>query len=102
MRRTIMLLTVATVMAAMLAVMVAPAMADHSFDSDDFDDQELESGSIELVADISLEGNNSDQDVVLTQFADTGNYANQQGFDGEDDDCYWAWDWRWGWYYWCD
>jgi hypothetical protein len=89
-------------MAAMLVVMAASAMADHSFDSDDFDDQELESGSIELVADISLEGNNSDQNVVLTQFADTGNYANQQGFDGEDDDCYWAWDWRWGWYYWCD
>jgi DUF971 family protein len=54
-----------------------------------------------LVADISLEGNNSDQDVVLTQFANTGNYGNQQGFDGEDDGC-WAWDWRWGWYYWCD
>jgi hypothetical protein len=31
-----MLLTVAAVMAAMLVVLAAPAMADHSFDSDDF------------------------------------------------------------------
>ncbi len=91
MRRTILLLTVACVMAAMLVVMAAvPAMANPWFDSNDFGDQELESGSIELAPDISLEGNYSDQDVGLSQDANTGNYANQQGFDWEDDGC---WDW---------
>ena len=91
MKRTIMLLTVAALIAAMMVVMAAaPAMADPWFDSNDFGDQELESGSIELSPDISLEGNYSDQDVGLSQFANTGNYANQQGFDWEDDGC---WDW---------
>ena len=85
MRRTIML-TVAGAMAAMLMMMTAaPAMADPWFDSNDFGDQE-----IEFAPDISLEGNYSDQDVGLSQFANTGNYANQQGFDWEDDGC---WDW---------
>ena len=87
-RRKILLL-VAAVMVAMMAASAKPALADHSFDSD-FGDQELESGSIELSPDISLEGNYSDQDVGLSQFANTGNYANQQGFDWEDDGC---WDW---------
>ncbi len=104
MRRTNLLLTVAGLMAAMLVVMAAaPAIADDWFDSNDFSndfgDQELESGSIELAPDISLEGNYSDQDVWLSQDANTGNYANQQGFAG-DDHC-WAWDPHWGWYYWC-
>jgi hypothetical protein len=91
MRRTILLLTVACAMAAMLMMMTAaPAMADPWFDSNDFGDQELESGSIEFSPDISLEGNYSDQDVGLSQDANTGNYANQQGFDWEDDGC---WDW---------
>ncbi len=93
MRRTILLLTVAGLMAAMLVVMAAaPAMANSWFDSNDFGndfgDQELESDSIELAPDISLEGNYSDQDVWLSQDANTGNFANQQSFDG--DDC---WDW---------
>ena len=92
MRRTILLLTVAGLMAVMLVVMAAaPAMADDWFDSNDFGndfgDQELESGSIEFAPDISLEGNYSDQDVWLSQDANTGNFANQQGFDGEDDGC---------------
>ena len=94
MKRILTVLAVAALMAVMLVVMAAPAMADPWFDSNDFGndfgDQELESGSIELAPDISLEGNYSDQDVGLSQFANTGNYANQQGFDWEDDGC---WDW---------
>ena len=93
MKRILTVLAVAALMAVMLVVMAAPAMADPWFDSNDFGndfgDQELESGSIELAPDISLEGNYSDQDVWLSQDANTGNFANQQGFDG-DDDC---WDW---------
>ncbi len=93
MKRILTVLAVAALMAVMLVVMAAPAMADPWFDSNDFGndfgDQELESGSIELAPDISLEGNYSDQDVWLSQDANTGNFANQQSFDG-DDDC---WDW---------
>jgi hypothetical protein len=81
-RSMILWLAVAAVMAAMMAVSASPALADHSFDSDDFGDQELESGSVEFDTDISIEGNNNDQGVGLTQFANTGNFANQQGFDG--------------------
>ncbi len=100
-RRTILLLVAAAVVAAMMSMSASPALADHTFDGgNDFGDQELESGSIELTPDISLEGNYSDQDVWLSQDANTGNFANQQGFDGDDDNC-WAWDPHWGWYYWC-
>ena len=57
----------------------------HSFDSDDgfsgpnFGDQELESGSIEFDTSIGIDGNNNDRGVGLSQFANTGNFANQQG-----------------------
>ena len=105
MRRILLLFTAAAMMAVVLATSASPALANHNrddgFSGSNFGDQELESGSIEFDTNISIDGNNSDQGVGLTQFANTGNYANQQGFDGEDDDC-WAWDWRWGWYYWCD
>ena len=71
---------------------------DHfNFDDDDdnglgFADQELESGGFESETDISIEGNNNNQCVGLSQFGNTGNFANQQGTsfgdggDGFDDD----------------
>ena len=85
MKRILTVLAVAALMAVMLVVMAAPAMADPYFDSNDFGndfgDQELESGSIEFDTDISIDGNYNDQGVGLSQFANTGNFANQQGFD---------------------
>ena len=81
-RRTILLLVAAAVVAAMMSMSASPALADHSFDSNDFGDQELESGSIEFDTDISIDGNYNDQGVGLSQFANSGNFANQQGFDG--------------------
>ena len=77
-RRKILLL-VAAVMVAMMAASASPALADHSFDSD-FGDQELESGSVEFDTSIGIDGNNNDQGVGSSQFANTGNFANQQGF----------------------
>ncbi len=81
-RRSILLLVAAAVVAAMMSMSASPALADHTFDGgNDFGDQELESGSIEFNTDISIDGNYNDQGVGLSQFANTGNFANQQGFD---------------------
>jgi hypothetical protein len=78
-RRRILLLLMSAVMVALMAALASPALADHSFDSD-FGDQELESGSVEFDTSIGIDGNNNDQGVGSSQFASTGNFANQQGF----------------------
>ncbi len=110
-KRMILLLAVAAVMAATMAVSAGPASAvvifkgdnDHHnsnfFDRNNdfevigpnFDDQELESGSIETNTDISIEGNNNNQCVGALQLGNTGNFSNQQGTtqffsDGEDNE----------------
>jgi len=99
MKRIILLLTAATMLAVLVSMSVSPVSAnildndDNVFfsfgDNDDsglgFDDQELESGDIETETDISIEGNNNNQCVGVVQFGNTGNFANQQGttqFDG--------------------
>ena len=108
MRRIILLFTAAAMMAVMMAVSAGPASALVIFDRDNdhndndrndhnrntfffdrnndggvfgpnFDDQELESGSIETETDISIEGNNNNQCVGALQFGQTGNFSNQQG-----------------------
>src|SRR5215213_5425974 len=108
MKRIILLLTAATMLAVLVSMSVSPVSAnildndDNVFfsfgDNDDsglgFDDQELESGDIETETDISIEGNNNNQCVGVVQFGNTGNFANQQGttqdgsegFFVEDDD----------------
>ncbi len=111
MRRLILVLTAAAVMATMLAVGSSPAMADHldfdddfdgffdddfdGFFDDDFDgldlgngvisqefEQEAESGDVDLSAEISNEGDNTNLSTPVVQFANTGNLQNQQGFVG--------------------
>jgi hypothetical protein len=97
MRRILLLFTAAAMTAVVLGMSASPALADpfddgpfdrphfFFFDNDngdfgpDFDDQELESGDIETETDISIEGSNNNQCVGLTQFGNTGNFANQQG-----------------------
>src|SRR5215213_799962 len=93
MRRILLLFTAAAMMAVVLA---SPALADpfddgpfdrphFFFNNDDndfglnFDDQELESGNIDTDTNISIEGNNNNQCVGLSQVNNTGNFANQQG-----------------------
>ena len=69
---------------AMLAVMMLTATPVLAEIEVGFDDQELESGDIETETSLSIEGNNN-QCAGLTQFGNTGNFANQQGttqFDG--------------------
>ncbi len=60
---------------AMVLVAAAPVIAQ----SNEFDDQELESGSIESETSLSIEGNNNNQCAGLLQFGQSGNFANQQG-----------------------
>ncbi len=60
---------------AMVMVAAAPVLAQVNA----FDDQELESGSIETEISISIEGNNNNQCAGILQFGNTGNFANQQG-----------------------
>src|SRR5829696_4882136 len=69
------LMLLAMVLAAVL-VAAAPALAQIG---PEFSDQELESGDIETETNISIEGNNNNQCVGLSQFGNTGNFANQQG-----------------------
>ncbi len=57
---------------------------DFDFDDDgddglNFADQELESGGIESETNIAIDGSNNNQCVGLSQFGNTGNFANQQG-----------------------
>ncbi len=92
-RPSILALVIAALLAGMLSVAADSASALVIFDGDNdhdrnngfevnrlnFDDQELESGDIETETDISIEGNNNNQCVGLSQFGQTGNFANQQG-----------------------
>ena len=92
-RPSIFALVIAALLAGMLSVAADSASALVIFDRDNdhdrnngfevnelnFDDQELESGDIETETDISIEGNNNNQCVGLSQFGNTGNFANQQG-----------------------
>ena len=126
MRRILLLFTAAAMMSVVLGMSAGPASAqdwsswnwdsdrspwwwwhhDDLFDDDDdfggldFADQELESGDIETETDISIDGSNNNQCVGLSQFGNTGNFANQQGttqfgsngfFDDDDDDHPWWW-----------
>ena len=126
MRRILLLFTAAAMMSVVLGMSAGPASAqdwsswnwDHDrspwwfghhdrFDGDDFggldfDDQRLESGDIDNETDISIDGNNNNQCVGLSQFGNTGNFANQQGttfgdggdHNGDDDDDWWNWNWN--------
>ncbi len=92
-RPSILALAIAALIAGMLSVSADSASALVIFDGNNdhdrnngfevnglnFDDQELESGDIETETDISIEGNNNNQCVGLSQFGNTGNFANQQG-----------------------
>src|SRR5918997_3361802 len=60
---------------AMVLVAAAPVIAQ----SNEFDDQEFESGGIETETSLSIEGNNNNQCAGLLQFGQTGNFANEQG-----------------------
>src|SRR5215207_8416018 len=129
MKRITMLFTVAALMAVMLMSMSAsPASAlvigdkdhgnDHNtffFDRDDdffdfdrdglvsFDlgDVENESGDIETENSVSIEGNNNNACLGQQQFANTGNFTNQQGvlqsggvfIDDDDNDRDHNWNW---------
>src|SRR5215211_7050473 len=90
MRRILLLFTAAAMLAVLFAMAASPAFAnhrDHNFfrfhDNDDFglnfDDQDLRSGDIDADTNISVEGNNNNQCVGLSQVNNTGNFANQQG-----------------------
>ncbi len=116
-RPSILALAIAALIAAMLSVSADSASALVIFDRDNdhdrnngfevnglnFDDQELESGDIETETDISIEGNNNNQCVGLSQFGNTGNFGNQQGatfrdggdHNGDDDDWWNRWNWNW-------
>src|ERR687893_2395681 len=60
---------------AMVLVAAAPVIAQ----SNEFDDQEFESGGIETETSLSIEGNNNNQCAGLLQFGQTGNFGEQQG-----------------------
>ncbi len=97
-RPSILALVIAALLAGMLSVAADSASALVIFDGNNdqdrnngfevnrlnFDDQELESGDIETETDISIEGNNNNQCVGLSQFGNTGNFANQQGTSQND------------------
>src|SRR5215217_1990035 len=108
MRRILLLFAAAAMLAVLFAMAASPAFAnhrDHNFfrfhDNDDFglnfDDQDLRSGDIDTDTSISVEGNNNNQCVGLTQFGNTGNFANQQGtsnfggdeFNDDNNDHHW-------------
>ena len=102
MRRILLLFSAVAIMAV---VFTGPALANHEwwhFDDDDddfggfnfdggelgFADQEFESGDIETETNIAIDDSNNNQCVGLSQFGNTGNFGNQQGFtsgDGGDD-----------------
>ncbi len=97
-RPSILALVIAALLAGMLSVAADSASALVIFDGNNdhdrnngfevnrlnFDDQELESGDIETETDISIDGNNNNQCVGLSQFGQTGNFANQQGTSQND------------------
>jgi hypothetical protein len=73
MKKKLMLLVA---MLAMMMLTATPVLAEVEVG---FDDQELESGDIDSETDISIDGNNNNQCVGLSQVNNTGNFANQQG-----------------------
>ncbi len=99
MKRIIMLVTVAAIMALMLSLSAGPASAvvivsdndnDHNkffFDRDfnrggvsfSVGDTENESGDIETENNFAIEGNNNNACLGQLQFGNTGNFTNQQG-----------------------
>ena len=84
MKRILLLLTAAVMMAVLFAVAVGPALADHRFFRNHFDNQEHRSGAIDFDTDISIRGNNNNQCAGVLQFGNTGNFANQQGTSNYD------------------
>ena len=99
MRRLLMVSAVAALMAAMTALMAAPAMAldldfnddDHDLDNNDFrgfdfggvdfdNENELESGPVDLDFSVTNTGDYASQCVSATQFGNTGNFNNAPTF----------------------
>ncbi len=76
MKKLIVLVAILT----MVLVAAAPVIAQ----SNEFDDQEFESGEIETETSLSIEGNNNNQCAGLLQFGQTGNFGNVQGVDQYD------------------
>ncbi len=72
-------------LAAVLAMMMLAAAPVIAQVANEFDDQELESGSIETETEIAIDGNNNNQCAGLLQFGQSGNFANQQGTTQYDD-----------------
>jgi hypothetical protein len=66
-------------LAAVLAMMLLAAAPVVAQVTNEFDDQDFESGDIETETDISIEGNNNNQCAGVLQFGQTGNFGNQQG-----------------------
>ena len=64
---------------AILAIVLVAAAPVIAQTANEFDDQELESGSIESETSLSIDGNNNNQCAGLLQFGQSGNFANQQG-----------------------
>src|SRR5215218_5242257 len=109
MRRILLLFTAAAMTAVLFAMSAGPVLANH-LDKDDFifgfgfnddfgelgfDDQDLRSGDIDADTDISIDGNNNNQCVGLSQVNNAGNFANQQGTSnfsgGEDGNRFFPW-----------
>jgi hypothetical protein len=68
-------------LAAILAlVLVAAAPVIAQVNGPTFDDQEAESGGIETVTEMAIDGNNNNQCLGVLEFGNTGNIENQQGF----------------------
>src|SRR5215212_599400 len=108
MRRFLLVLTVAALMAAMMVVMAAPAMADDLFDNNDFNrgiffgndnfndgfdnffdnngrfnsevDQESQSGDVNTGFRVSNSGDFASQCTPAMQFGNTGNFQNGSSF----------------------
>ncbi len=75
-KRIIMLLTVAAIMALMMSLSAGPASAQVALG---IGDTENESGDITMNNSFSIEGNNNNACLGQLQFDQTGNFTNQQG-----------------------
>ena len=62
-------------MLAVLALVAAPVLAQVSLE---IGDSELESGEMESETNFAIEGNNNNACLGALQFANTGNFGNQQ------------------------
>ena len=63
-------------MLAMVALLAVPVLAQVSFE---IGDQEVESGEMESETNFEITGNNNNACLGVMQFANTGNFTNQQG-----------------------